>query len=132
MKKIEVIFRPEKLEPLKETLLEAGIKGATFYQVSGCGNQHGWIAYHRGSEVMMNTLPKVYMMTVVPDAEVDGILKLIKQCVYTGTVEMEKFSFPLWMNVSGFGQTKRVIRLYKNQIEQTILTSGHFPFVGIL
>ena len=58
MKKIEVIFRPEKLEPLKETLLEAGIKGATFYQVSGCGNQHGWIAYHRGSEVMMNTLPK--------------------------------------------------------------------------
>ena len=37
MKKIEVIFRPEKLEPLKETLLEAGIKGATFYQVSGCG-----------------------------------------------------------------------------------------------
>ena len=84
MKKIEVIFRPEKLEPLKETLLEAGIKGATFYQVSG--NQHGWIAYHRGSEVMMNTLPKVYMMTVVPDAEVDGILKLIKQCVYTGTV----------------------------------------------
>jgi len=85
MKKIEVIFRPEKLEPLKETLLEAGIKGATFYQVSGC-NQHGWIAYHRGSEVMMNTLPKVYMMTVVPDAEVDEILKLIKQCVYTGTV----------------------------------------------
>ena len=80
MKKIEVIFRPEKLEPLKETLLEAGIKGATFYQVSGC------VAYHRGSEVMMNTLPKVYMMTVVPDAEVDGILKLIKQCVYTGTV----------------------------------------------
>ena len=84
MKKIEVIFRPEKLEPLKETLLEAGIKGATFYQVSGCGNQHGWIAYHRGSDV------------------------------------------------SGFGQTKRVIRLYKNQIEQTILTSGHFPFVRIL
>ena len=86
MKKIEVIFRPEKLEPLKETLLEAGIKGATLYQVSGCRNQHGWIAYHRGSEVMMNTLPKVYMMTVVPDAEVDEILKLIKQCVYTGTV----------------------------------------------
>ena len=27
MKKIEVIFRPEKLEPLKETLLEAGIRG---------------------------------------------------------------------------------------------------------
>ena len=44
MKKIEVIFRPEKLEPLKEKLLEAGIHGITIYQVSGCGNQHGWVA----------------------------------------------------------------------------------------
>ena len=35
---------------------------------------------------MMNTLPKVYMMTVVPDEEVDAVLKLIKQSIYTGMV----------------------------------------------
>ena len=35
MKKIEVIFRPEKLEPLKETLLEAGIKGAAATSTAG-------------------------------------------------------------------------------------------------
>ena len=29
MKKIEVIFRPEKLEPLKEKLLAAGVQGVT-------------------------------------------------------------------------------------------------------
>ncbi|MGN1404017.1 MAG: P-II family nitrogen regulator [Ruminococcus sp.] len=86
MKKIEVIFRPEKLEPLKEKLLEAGIQGVTIFQVSGCGNQHGWIAYHRGNEVMMNTLPKVYLMTVVKDDEVEHILRLIKEIVYTGNV----------------------------------------------
>lgn len=86
MKKIEVIFRPEKLELLKEKLLEAGIQGVTIYQVSGCGNQHGWIAYHRGNEVMMNTLPKVYLMTVVKDQDVDSILELVKNCVYTGNV----------------------------------------------
>ena len=86
MKRIIAIVRTEKLEPLKEALFNANVSGMTITQVMGCGNQHGWIAYHRGSEVMMNTLPKVYMMTVVPDAEVDGILKLIKQCVYTGTV----------------------------------------------
>ena len=38
MKKIEVIFRPEKLEPLKEKLLAAGVQGVTIYQVHGCGN----------------------------------------------------------------------------------------------
>ena len=86
MKKIEVIFRPEKLEPLKEKLLAAGVQGVTIYQVHGCGNQHGWIAYHRGNEVMMNTLPKVYLMTVVPDDRVEDFLQLIKENVYTGTV----------------------------------------------
>lgn len=80
MKKIEVIFRPEKLEPLKDKLLEAGIQGVTIYQV------HGWIAYHRGNEVMMNTLPKVYLMTVVPDDQVESFLQLIKEITYTGTV----------------------------------------------
>lgn len=86
MKKIEVIFRPEKLEPLKEKLLAAGVQGVTIYQVHGCGNQHGWIAYHRGNEVMMNTLSKVYLMTVVPDDRVEDFLQLIKENVYTGTV----------------------------------------------
>ena len=86
MKKIEVIFRPEKLEPLKEKLLAAGVQGVTIYQVHGCGNQHGWIAYHRGNEVMMHTLPKVYLMTVVPDDRVEDFLQLIKENVYTGTV----------------------------------------------
>ncbi len=86
MKKIEVIFRPEKLEPLKEKLLAAGVQGVTIYQVHGCGNQHGWIAYYRGNEVMMNTLPKVYLMTVVPDDRVEDFLQLIKENVYTGTV----------------------------------------------
>lgn len=86
MKKIEVIFRPEKLELLKDKLLEAGVQGVTIYQVSGCGNQHGWVAYHRGNEVMMNTLPKVYLMMVVPDQKVDSFLELIKENIHTGSV----------------------------------------------
>mgnify|MGYP000382224265 len=35
---------------------------------------------------MMNTLPKVYLMTVVPDDRVEDFLQLIKENVYTGTV----------------------------------------------
>lgn len=84
MKKIEVIFRPEKLEALKNKLIEAGVNGVSIHQVHGCGNQHGWIQYHRGSEVMMNTLSKVYLMTVVSDNDYKKIIKLIKNTVYTG------------------------------------------------
>lgn len=84
MKKIEVIFRPEKLEPLKEKLIEAGVNGVTIFQVHGCGNQHGWVQYHRGNELMMNTLAKVYLMTVVADNDLESILQLIKDTVRTG------------------------------------------------
>ena len=52
MKKIEAIVRPAKLEALKDAFLEAGIKGMTISQVQGCGNQHGWKEYYRGSEVI--------------------------------------------------------------------------------
>ena len=41
MKRITAIVRPEKLEPLKDALFEAGVKGMTVSQVMGCGNQHG-------------------------------------------------------------------------------------------
>ena len=53
MKKIEAIVRPSKLEALKDAFLEAGIKGMTISQVQGCGNQHGWKEYYRGSEVIV-------------------------------------------------------------------------------
>ena len=51
MKKIEAIVRPAKLEALKDAFLEAGIKGMTISQVQGCGNQHGWKEYYRGSNL---------------------------------------------------------------------------------
>ncbi len=51
MKRIAAVVRPEKLEPLKEALFQAKISGMTIYQVHGCGNQHGWKEYFRGSEV---------------------------------------------------------------------------------
>lgn len=35
---------------------------------------------------MMNMLPKVYLMTVVPDESVDTLIQLIKETVYTGEV----------------------------------------------
>ena len=59
MKKITAIVRPEKLEPLKEALFAAQVSGMTISQVQGCGKQHGWKEYYRGTEVMLNMIPKV-------------------------------------------------------------------------
>ena len=59
MKRVTAIVRPEKMEPLKDALFAADVKGMTISQVHGCGAQHGWSEYVRGTEVMLNMVPKV-------------------------------------------------------------------------
>ena len=86
MKKIEAIVRPSKLESLKEAFLQADIKGMTISEVHGCGNQHGWKEYYRGSEVIINMLPKIKFEVVTTDERVDEIVKLIVDTAKTGEV----------------------------------------------
>ncbi len=84
MKKIEAIIRPEKLEPLKEALLNKKINGITINQVFGCGNQYGFTEYVRGNTIIMNTLAKVEIKIVVPDEKLEEIIDTITSVVQTG------------------------------------------------
>lgn len=86
MKKIAAIVRPEKLEPLKDALFAAKVNGMTISQVQGCGNQHGWKEYYRGTEVLLNMIPKVKFELVVDDADVDALVALIRATARTGEV----------------------------------------------
>ncbi|MDO4290782.1 MAG: P-II family nitrogen regulator [Eggerthellaceae bacterium] len=86
MKRVIAIVRPEKLEALKEALFAADVSGMTITQVNGCGNQHGWKEYFRGTEVLLNMVPKVRFEIVVEDAQVDHIVEVIQQAARTGNV----------------------------------------------
>lgn len=86
MKRIAAVVRPEKLEPLKEALFQAKISGMTIYQVHGCGNQHGWKEYFRGTEVFLNMIPKVKFEIIVEDSRVDEIVDVIVDVARTGEV----------------------------------------------
>ena len=86
MKRIAAVVRPEKLETLKEALFQAKISGMTIYQVHGCGNQHGWKEYFRGSEVFLNMIPKVKFEIIVEDSRVDEIVDVIVNVARTGEV----------------------------------------------
>lgn len=86
MKKIDAIVRTSKLEPLKEALFQAGVKGMTVSEVQGCGNQHGWKEYFRGSEVMVNTLPKIKFEIVAEDDTVETLVEVIASAGRTGAV----------------------------------------------
>lgn len=96
MKKITAIVRPEKLEPLKEALFAADVDGMTVLQVQGCGNQHGWKEYYRGTEVLLNMIPKVKFELIVPDGRVEELIGVIRECAATGQVGDGKiFVFPV-------------------------------------
>ena len=86
MKRIIAIVRPEKMEPLKEALFAANVSGMTIAQVMGCGNQHGWSEYFRGTEVLLNMRTKVKFELVVGDEAVEGLIDLICETASTGEV----------------------------------------------
>ena len=86
MKRIIAIVRPEKMESLKEALFAADVSGMTIAQVMGCGNQHGWSEYFRGTEVLLNMIPKVKFELIVEDEQVDSLVKLICDTAATGEV----------------------------------------------
>ena len=86
MKKIEAIIRPSKLQDLKDALLKIEVNGITITQVMGCGKQLGWKEYYRGSEVILNVLPKVKIEIVVTDDNYKKTIDTILEYAKTGEV----------------------------------------------
>ncbi|ADH61037.1 nitrogen regulatory protein P-II [Thermoanaerobacter mathranii subsp. mathranii str. A3] len=86
MKKIECIIRPEKLEEVKDTLNQLGIKGMTVSQVMGCGLQKGKTEYYRGVAININLLPKIKLELIVKDSEVDRIVDTIIKAARSGNI----------------------------------------------
>ena len=82
MKKIEAIVKPFKLEEVKDALAALGIQGMTVIEAKGFGRQKGHTEIYRGSEYVVDFLPKVKIELVVADnlatQAVDAIVKAAK------------------------------------------------------
>ena len=86
MKKVDIIIRPEKLEPLKEALNAIPVKGITITPVMGCGNQMGWTESVRGSDTVLTVLPKIKLELVISDNMLEDIVQTVLDCAQTGEV----------------------------------------------
>lgn len=86
MKKLEIITRPEKLNALKKILARNDYMGITVTAVMGCGHQKGVIKEFEGMEMDLNLLPKIHVMTVVWDEDMEAILSEIHETLSTGNV----------------------------------------------
>ena len=86
MKKIEAIIKPFKLEDVKEALAEIGITGMTVSDVKGFGRQKGQTEIYRGSEYVVDFLPKVKIEIVLADDKFAEAVDTIIKAAHTGKI----------------------------------------------
>ena len=86
MKKIEAVIKPFKLEDVKSALHALGVAGMTVAEVKGFGRQKGHTEIYRGSEYVVDFLPKVKVEVVLADALVDSAVEAIVKAAKTGKI----------------------------------------------
>jgi nitrogen regulatory protein P-II 1 len=86
MKKIEAIIKPFTLDPVKQELQAIGITGMTVYEVKGFGRQKGHTELYRGSEYIVDFLPKLKIELVVKDDQLPQALDAIMLKAHTGKI----------------------------------------------
>jgi nitrogen regulatory protein P-II 1 len=86
MKKVEAIFKPFKLDEVREALSEIGVSGLTVTEVKGFGRQKGHTELYRGAEYVVDFLPKVKVEVVVPDKLLEGAIDAIVKAARTGKI----------------------------------------------
>jgi len=86
MTKIEIVIKQERLEMLKNAMMDIGITGMTVTHVLGCGAQKGKPEYYRGAILEVNLLPKVQVEIVVCEVPVKKVIETAKKVLYTGHI----------------------------------------------
>ncbi len=86
MKKVEAIIKPFKLDEVREALGEVGVSGITVSETKGFGRQKGHTELYRGSEYVVDFLPKIRIEILADDDKVAGITGAIAKAANTGQI----------------------------------------------
>ena len=73
MVRVSAIIKPFKLEELRDSLREIGVESMTVREVRGFGQQKGHAELYRGSEYVVDFLPKLRVDMVLRD---DALLEV--------------------------------------------------------
>ena len=110
MKKIEAIFKPFKLDEVREALSEIGVSGLTVNEVKGFGRQKGHTELYRGAEDVVDFLPKVKVEVVIPDKLQESAIDAIVKAARTGKIGDGKIFIT---------SVERVVRIRTGEIDES-------------
>ncbi|HJJ97961.1 MAG TPA: P-II family nitrogen regulator [Methanocorpusculum sp.] len=84
MKMVVAVIRPEKVDDVVDALEAVNVPGVTITDVRGRGEQGGICLQYRAGKMQIHTLPKTKLEIVVPDKDVETIIKTIREHARTG------------------------------------------------
>ena len=85
-KKIEAIFREEKLNDVKQALYDIGIVGMNVIEIRGHGRQGGIELAGRTGTYRVDFLPRVQLNIILSDHNVEKTIETIQQAAQTGHI----------------------------------------------
>ncbi|MCA9771169.1 MAG: P-II family nitrogen regulator [Myxococcales bacterium] len=86
MKRIDAMLKPSAIDDVKEALSAVGIHGMTLLEAKGFGRQKGHQEIYRGTEYAVDFVPKVQIVIVVADDQVDAVVGAIMGAAKTGKI----------------------------------------------
>ncbi|HTO72071.1 MAG TPA: P-II family nitrogen regulator [Myxococcota bacterium] len=84
MVRVAAVIKPFKLDELRDSLNQIGVEGMTVTEVRGFGQQRGHAELYRGSEYVVDFLPKLRVELVIRDDELVKVTSAIIDACRTG------------------------------------------------
>ena len=84
LKKIEAIIREDKVNDVKDALIEIGIVGLNIFEIRGHGRQGGIKLSGRAGTYMVDMLPKIQVNIILSDRNLEETIEAILKAAYTG------------------------------------------------
>jgi len=86
MKLVTAIIKPFKVDEVREALGKIGVQGLTVTEVKGFGRQKGHTELFRGTEYLIDFLPKVKVEAAVDDGLLHHAIEAIEYSARTGRI----------------------------------------------
>src|SRR5438477_12943619 len=118
MKKVEAVFRPDRLEAVSASLETAGYGGFTIMDVRGHGQSPEKVGEWRGQTYELHVTHKLMIEIIVEDTEVDGAVKAIMAGAHTGA------------GGGGLGTVSHLAAGYSLRTRANSITPGATPHGG--
>lgn len=86
MKMVVAIIKPFKLDEVREALSAKNVSGVTVTEVKGFGRQKGHTQMYRGSEYVIDFLPKVKLEVAVTEEQLEDVIATICETANTSQI----------------------------------------------